>query len=224
MRRLAQPSWHRQGAALLILVLFSITLTCTVTSLRWINKSFPGFVVIANRVIASASLPHWPVAHHGGIYQHVVLAVDDHPVNAAEELYRIVRQFPPGTPLTYTLEKDGRVSRVTLPSLIFTRKDYVLLFVAYLFNGVAIALIGISVWLLKPRSPASQALCLTGVVVGIFCVTGTDLYFPHWFFRLHVSAEALFPAGLVHLALVFPVNRLRSGTSFIVGLPYLVSV
>ena len=89
---------------------------------------------------------------------------------------------------------------------------------------MAIALIGISVWLLKPRSPASQALCLTGVAAGVFCVTGTDLYFPHWFFRLHVSAEALFPAGLFHLALVFPVNRLPLGRSFLMGLPYLVSL
>ncbi len=164
------------------------------------------------------------MAQHGDIYQHVVLAVNGHPVHTAEELYRLVGQFPPGTLLTYRIEKDDRVSQVVLPSLLFTRTDYVLLFVAYLFNGVAIALIGISVWLLKPRSPASQALCLTGVAAGVFCVTGTDLYFPHWFFRLHVSAEALFPAGLLHLALVFPVNRLPRRGSFLVGVPYLVSL
>jgi signal transduction histidine kinase len=224
MSRSPQPSWHRVGAALLVLALLSLTLTCSVTSLRWIDKSFPGFMVVAHGVIASASLPHWPVAQHSGIYQHLVLAVNDQPVTTAEEIYGMVGQFPPGTLLTYTLRKDGHVSQVVLPSLIFTRVDYVLLFVAYLFNGVAIALIGIIVWLLKPRSPASQALCFTGVMAGVFCVTGTDLYSPHWFFRLHVSAEALFPAGLLHLALVFPVNRLPRGRSFLIGLPYLVSL
>ena len=40
-------------------------------------------------------------------------------------------------------------------------------------------------------------------------MTAADLYGPHWFFRLHVVAESLLTAGFIHLALVFPTDRLR---------------
>jgi signal transduction histidine kinase len=44
--------------------------------------------------------------------------------------------------------------------------------------------------------------------VGIFALTAADLYGPHWFFRLHVLGECAVAPALIHLALVFPTNRL----------------
>jgi hypothetical protein len=179
---------------------------------------------MANRVIASVSLPHWPVAHYSHIYQQAVVAVNDQPVSSSQQLYALVRSLPPGSPLTYTLEKDGHSSQLTLPSVTFTLKDYFLLFVAYLFNGLALALIGIKVWFLKPATPASRALLSLSVTGGFFAITAADLYSPHWFFRLHVLGEAFFPAGLIHLALVFPVDRLRRYRSVFLSLPYLAAL
>ena len=39
-------------------------------------------------------------------------------------------------------------------------------------------------------------------------MTAADLYGPHWFFRVHVVAESMLAAGFIHLALVFPTDRL----------------
>jgi signal transduction histidine kinase len=192
------------------------------TSARWIGTTFPGFFVMANRVVASVSLPHWSVADHTDIYQKVVVAVNDQTVVTAEELYALVRHLPPGTPLTYTLEKEGQRSRATLPSLTFTLQDYFLIFGAYLFTGLTIAVTGIGVWYLKPDAPASRALLMTGLATGLFALTGPDLYGPHWFFRLHVLGEAFFLAGYIHLALVFPVDRVRHHRQLFLLLPYLI--
>lgn len=216
--------WRRGCAAVLALLAVGLALTCSVTGARWIDTSFPGFFVMANRVVASVSLPHWPVARYSQIYQQAVVAVNGQPVTTAEELYALVRHLPPGSSVTYTLEKDGQTYQLTLPSLSFTREDYILLFIPYLLSGLALALIGIGAWFLKPTAAASQALFIGGLAGGVFALTGVDLYGPAWFFRLHVLGEAFFPASLlVHLTLVFPVDRFRRYRTVLLAVPYVVA-
>lgn len=64
---------------------------------------------------------------------------------------------------------------------------------------------------LRPTGTASVGMVSACVGLGVFALTAADRYGPYWFVRLHILAEALFPAGFVHLALVFPRNRLRRG-------------
>jgi signal transduction histidine kinase len=218
-----QPRWRNLSAVLLTSLVLGLALTCTITSLHWIGAPFPGFFIMANRVIASVSLPHWSIAQSHHIYQHAVVKVNDHPIATAEDLYATVRQLPPGSPITYTLEKDRRTSQATLPSQLFTRGDYILLFVPYLLSGLTLALTGIAVWFISPYTPASLALLISGLAGGLFAITGVDLYAPSWFFRLHILGEAIFPAGLLHLALVFPVDRLRRFRTAFLFFPYLVA-
>ncbi|MBI3249800.1 MAG: hypothetical protein HYZ50_25170 [Deltaproteobacteria bacterium] len=220
------PLWRKGCAAAFIAFAIGLAATCGITSARWVHTTFPGFLVMDNRVVASVSLPHWPVAHRSpsSVYQHVVIAVNGQPVVSSADLYALVRRLPSGVPVTYTLEKDGQLSSLSLPTVTFLLSDYVLLFVAYLFNGLALAFIGVGVWFLKPATPASLALFLGGITSGLFTLTAADLYGPHWFFRLHVLGEAFFPAGFIHLALVFPVDRLRRRRALVLAVPYLVAL
>jgi len=220
---MSQQRGNKSLSVLLLMLVTGVTLICGVNSTRWVQTVFPGFFVMANRVVASVSLPSWPVAAHGQIYQHAVIEVNGQPLTSSEELYAIVRQLPAGATVTYTLEKNNSRAQISLPTQTFTLQDYVFLFGSYIVSGLALALTGLTVWTLKPQIPASQALFATGIAGGIFALTGLDLYGPHWFFRLHVIAEALFPAGLLHLALVFPVDRLRRGRTLLLSLPYVIS-
>ena len=202
---------HRRPWAAIVAVLLTLLFAGLGARLsaRWIGTAFPGFFVMDNRVVASVSLPHWPVADQTDIYQAQVVAVNAHLVQTSDELYTAVRSLPIGTAVTYRLEKHGETFQKTLPSSLFTLQDYGLLFGAYLFVGLAFALSGIGVWFLTPAIPASRAFLTTGCTLGLFALTAADLYGPHWFFRLHVLSEALLPAGLLHLAFVFPVERLQ---------------
>lgn len=215
---------QKQKAVMLLFIAGGVALTCALTSVRWIGAPFPGFFVMANRVIPSISLPHWTIADHSRLYQHAVVAVNGRSVETSAALYAIVQSTPPGASFTYTLEKDGQQEQVTLSSLPFTWRDYILLFGLYLFNGVALVVIGVGVWILKPDAPASFALLTFGLAGGTFALTGADLYGPHWFFRLHVLGEAFFPAGLIHVALVFPVDRSRRCCPRVVALPYILAL
>ena len=221
MQRTHLP-WQKGITLTFIGITVGLALVCGITSARWVGTTFPGFFVMANRVVASVSLPHWPVATQRHMYQEVIVAVNGQAVTTSAELYDAVRRLPVGSLVTYTLEQDSQRSHVALPSLTFTWQDYFLIFGAYLFTGLAIAVTGIGVWYLKPDSPASHALLITGLATGLFALTGPDLYGPHWFFRLHVLGEAFFLAGYIHLALVFPVDRVRRHRRLFLLLPYMI--
>src|SRR5206468_2703213 len=69
--------------------------------------------------------------------------------------------------------------------------------------------IGVGVWALSPRRATTWALQAIGLCVGVYALTAMDLYGPHVLFRLHALAEAFLPAVFLHLALLFPVRRMR---------------
>src|SRR5229473_3201818 len=178
---------------------------------------------MSNRVIASVTLPHWPSANRE-IFQHEAVAINGRPIATPQDLYKRISESPSGTRFVYTLLKDGTGSYYTAASMKFTSRDYLLIFVPYLVSGLGLALIGIVVWYSKPQAPASVALLIGGLSGGLFAITGTDLYSPYWFFRLHVLGEAFFPASLLmHLALVFPVDRFRHHRRLLLSIPYAVA-
>src|SRR5262245_58424393 len=108
MNMLSRWLSQKEKAVILLLLAGGLALTCALTSVRWIGTPFPGFFVMANRVIPSISLPHWTIAGHNRLYQHAVVAVNGHSVATSTALYTLVQSLPPGTSFTYTLEKDGQ--------------------------------------------------------------------------------------------------------------------
>jgi signal transduction histidine kinase len=200
--------WSAIATGVLSGVLFAVV---SLNSAPWVGKTFPGFFVMANRVIPSIALPDWFASSPSGLFQHEVAAVDGAPVSSAAEVYARVGAPPPGRPIRYTLRgADGVVSTEELPSRSFSGLDYVLVFGSYLVCGAAFIIAGLLVFLLKPHGAASAGLLSAGLAIGVFALTAADLYGPHWFFRLHVLAECFASAGLMHLALVFPTDRIRA--------------
>jgi signal transduction histidine kinase len=201
-------------AATVLLVVVSINTT------GWIGRTFPGFFVMANRVVPSIALPDWSRGNPSRLFQHQVIAVDGRLVHRAEDVYADVEARAPGSTVRYTVRAPGgEVFTAEVPARRFSGRDHALLFVAYLLTGVAFLSTGLLVIVLKPRSAASVGLLGACLTTGIFVVTAADLYGPHWFVRLHVLAESFLTAGFIHLALVFPTDRLRGRR-----LPALVAV
>ena len=67
-------------ATAIVLVTIAIAIRTTLTSLAWIGRVFPGFVLLDNRVIASVGLPGWSGAATPELFQSEILAVDGRPV------------------------------------------------------------------------------------------------------------------------------------------------
>jgi signal transduction histidine kinase len=179
-------------------------------SASWVGRTFPGFLVMRNQVIASVTLADWLPIETGRLFQNEVVALDGAPVASSTALYAAVAARAPGTPIRWTLRApDGVEHEETIAARRFSGWDYARLFAAYLLVGVTFVATGLVVFYLTPESAAARGLLAAGLCVGLFALTGADLYGPHWFFRLHVAAETLAAAALIHLALVFPTDRLR---------------
>jgi hypothetical protein len=212
----------RVGVTASAVVTAALLVVAAINSTRWIGSTVPGFFLMANRVVASIALPDWLEVDPSRLFQHQVLAVDDVPVSTAAAVYTHVGSRPPGTPIRYTLRAPGgETSTLVVRSRRFTAVDYALVFGAYFFNGLAFAGTALLVYLLKPRNAPSRALLVAGLATGVFIITAADLYGPHWFFRLHVVAESLMGAGFLHLALVFPTDRLRRHRRAVLAAVYL---
>ena len=194
--------------AALLLVMVSVLAGFGVRAgVAWVDRPFPGFFLLANRVVASVSLPSWPVAEQRELFQATLVAVNGAPIATASEVYARVGAMPAGTPVVYTFERHGAPVVRAIESQLFGWRDAFLIFGCYLFNGLLFAAIGIGVWALSPGRATTWALLGVGLCCSTYALTGMDLYAPHWFFRVHALAECFLPAVFIHLALFFPVRR-----------------
>lgn len=195
------------GAGVVLALLLA---TVAANSFGWIGRTFPGFFVMENRVVPSIALPSWADGDAARLFQHQVLAVDGQPVRDAAAIYAAAEAAGPDRTLHYRLRAAmGAEVAADVTTRTFTLSDYAYLFGAYLLNGLAFCAIGLLVPWLARRDPAGWGLSAATLSTGIFVATATDLYGPYWFVRLHVAAEASMAAAFVHLALVFPTDRLR---------------
>jgi len=229
MKTIVQPKKgvSREAAliAFLALVCAGIFLTCVFNSLQWIGKPFPGFLLMDNRVVPAAGLPQWTGLQAGKIFMCELVAVDGHPVQSSQWLREYIASMTPGKALQYTFHRGDETLELSIPVMLFTGKDFLLLFVFYFMNGFAFIVVGFVVRIIRPGNPASLGMFLLGLCAGLFATTGCDLYGPHWFFRLHVLMECCMPAAIVHLALVFPeMSRRVRERPALLALPYLAAL
>src|SRR6185369_6913765 len=133
---LPTPTAVRVLAAVIALAGLAVAARATYTSVGWIGRVFPGFVLLDNRVIASVGLAHWTGTALPDLYQNEVLAVGDRPVHSTPETYAAVQAYEPGTPIRYRLRHgDGSERTVTVAAERFETRDWALLFGMYLLNG-----------------------------------------------------------------------------------------
>ena len=209
MREAQQTASQLYRGVLAIAALVGVAATFTIGAHArvWIGKPFPGFFVLANRVIPSVGLGHWSGTRDGAVYQRVVVAVDGVPVASAREVYHRVAAQPPGRAFTYALRRGSTTETVTLASHRFSTVDYAAIFAVYLVDGFLYLVLGIlGAWLL-PETDLGRALLYVGSLAAIFALSAVGLYGPEATMRIHTLAEAFLPAALIYLSVVFPRAR-----------------
>jgi signal transduction histidine kinase len=188
--------------------MFILLLVVGWNSTEWVGRTFPGFLVLGNRVVPSIALPEWTDGPPSVFFQHEVVEIDGRPIVTADAIYAHVAGAPPGTVFVYRLRAPSGVDQIVpVGSRRFGGRDYVFLFGAFVCLGLVFFGTGAWVAFVAPRTPASLGLLSSGTAAGLFALTAVDLYGPWWFMRLHVVAETWLAAGFLHLAAVFPTDR-----------------
>lgn len=206
----SESSWPRGGRAFWIAAAAAVAITavCTVNSLRWINRPFPGFFVWDNLFLPAVGDTDWTGYEAGVPFHGRVLAVDGAPLDSAGALYGRAAALPLGSIAHYEFEApDG--ARLTLPvrTMRFAAVEYLWTLGNYLVVGILLTLLGFTVVALRPDAPAARAMWIAAATWGLYLVTAADIFGPAWFRPLCLLLQALGPATLVHLALSFPEER-----------------
>lgn len=203
------PRLYRPLLVAAALMAVAATLGAGLSARDWIGRPFPGFFVLANRVVPSVGLPRWAGSRDGSIYQRAVVAVDGEPVAGNAQVYARVAERPAGTMFTYALRRGATTDMLALASDRFSTEDYWTVFGAYLASGVLYLALGLLAAWLHPRAHLGRALLCAGGAGGIYALSAVGFYDAGGAMRVHALAEAFFPAALVYLALVFPRERGR---------------
>jgi signal transduction histidine kinase len=178
----------------------------TFTSSAWVGKTFPGFMLLDNRVVASIGLAHWSGASVPGLFQSEVVAVDGRPLGSASAIYAYVASLSVGTPVRYQVRRGGREEDVVIPTQRFDGRDWTFLFGAFLVCGLTYMASGLVVWLARP-GPMGHAFIAFGIAWAVFLLTAMDLYGPAAFFRVHAASETLLAPAMLQLTALFPEPR-----------------
>src|SRR5262245_47726495 len=105
--------WRDPSFVALAGVLLLAAVVCGTSSSRWVGRPFAGFLLLENRVVASAGLSSWPATAGGEIYQHELVEVDGRALASPGDLQRYIESLPIGTPVTYRLRGgQGETVRV----------------------------------------------------------------------------------------------------------------
>ena len=195
---------HRRIVSVAAAGLFAVVVFLGANSLSWIGSVFPGFLVLENKVVASAGLSSWGAPETGSLAYHEILEVDGIPLREPGDVLERAQATSPATPIVYLTRKGSETLEVSFESQQFSLSDYIWFFGFYLLVGVAFAGVALSLLFLAPDEPPARGSAAFLGFIGLWALTSIDLYGPYHFFRVHALCETLVVAGTLHMALVFP--------------------
>lgn len=196
------PRW----LPLTLLCVLAVFAVCLVNALTWLDRPFPGFLVLENGIVVSIGRAEWAHARYRSLPFARVLAVDGHPVTGGREVHAYVSAAGRGKRIAYTFRQGRDIFRLALRTRPFERADFTELFAAML--GVGLLMVMVSAWVVARRpAPETRALFFVCLAIGLVLITGPDAYGPYWFPTIAFTATCALPPAAFHLALTYPQRR-----------------
>jgi len=156
-----------------------------------------------------------------------IAAINSRPYRSFEELFfGGLRDDAPGSTNTYAVRRGDATVEVTVPTGRLGLRAVLWRSGPLFAMGLVYVLIGVLVFLMKPRARESWLFLVMTCFVGlrVSFAAPADLIRPTWLYDLRFLNETLLPASLIHLALTFPrTHPLLARRPRLALLPYLPS-
>lgn len=191
----------------LIGIMVAISASCFVAALSWLNKPFPGFLVYAYPYVGSYSLKEWPGRQVGIKFIDHIIAVEGQAIFGGKDVYQIISDKKPGTPVRYLVESGGKTREITVPVALFSIKDLLLTLGTIFPCGLVLCILSFIVVVLKPNMTSSWVFASLGLSLGGYLITGLDSMTSHILVPLHLVLASIYPFANFHLALIFPTRN-----------------
>jgi signal transduction histidine kinase len=170
---------------------------------HWLNEPFSGFFVHENLTVGPYSVPGWTGPTAGLQPLDRVLSMDGRDLRGRADLYDRVRSVPAGSSVHYRVIRNSRSLDLTISTMNFSLRDWLLSFGIYIFIGLAFLLIGVSPYFFRASSPAALPLCFMVLTVFAWFQSTFDFMtegiLPK---ELRIFALLLTPSAAIHLALL----------------------
>jgi class 3 adenylate cyclase len=207
----ALPSRQIAGRVVLGAIMAAVVLISAIAivqALTWVNEPFAGFLVNERLVLGNIGQYHWTGSTAGLRWPDKVVRANGYPVSSMRDLEAVAHRVPIGTPIAYTVEREGQHREVIAATMRFSWNDFLGTFGVTFVAGLIYVLVGLVVFLLKPDTKVSWAFFAACVSLSLFAITSFDIQSTHaGFIRIYLLVNAFWPAAFVHLALVFPARR-----------------
>jgi signal transduction histidine kinase len=173
-----------------------------------VGSVFPGFLVLDNGILASVYARDWTGPRAGLPFNGgVVVSIDGQPFPGGRALVDAVAAREPGVEIEWGVSHAGEPQSWRVPTMRFTWRHQTQTFGLYLFVAATLLAIGGLALALRPDSTTARSLAATlGSVGGLLALAVDHMSTHGWTEAYHVF-EALAPASILHLALVFPRER-----------------
>ncbi|MGH7770933.1 MAG: GAF domain-containing protein, partial [Candidatus Binatia bacterium] len=196
--------WQRKILLTLVGCLALIVVTGSlISSFQWIGGPFPGFFLYGNLTVAPDFLYPWSGRKEGLRFLDRIVSVQGEPINDPRDLYDLVRRYPPGSQLQYTIEQRGRSFQVMIPSMKFSFHDWLLSFGIYLLTGIGFLAIGFTPFYLGSTSPSASLLFFMVSTIFFWFTTTFDFMTTQVLPKeVRIFAFTLTPSAGIHLGLL----------------------
>jgi class 3 adenylate cyclase len=183
------------------------------------GRIFAGFWVMENLLVAIGG------PERGALQPFdVVRVMNGQVVESGRDIQAAIESQDPGAWFHYIVYRRGQLVEVDVPTRLHVRRDFLRFLGEGLLAGLLQLGIGAVVFLSRPGRPQSWLFLTFSLVAYVVSVTYADAHTTYRFSALFLTAWALWPATLVHLALTFPQRRqILRRFPRLVWLPYLVS-
>ena len=196
------------GRALFFTLILFVSITafiCFRNAVRWIDKPFAGFLVNERMVLGNIGEYYWTGTQAGLKYPDKIIAANGKAVHSMRDLDAVIHDVGIGEPIVYSIGRGKNVIEVTVPTMLFSMVDFVVIFGTYLFAGFAYLLIAVVVFVIKPGKNVSWAFLFVGFFLSIYCIASFDISSSHsGLIKLYLPALAFFPAAAIHFSFFFP--------------------
>jgi class 3 adenylate cyclase len=190
-----------------LMILSALLLSAIITRVAttWIDKPFAGFLLTRRMVVGYFKQYYWTGTQAGLRYPDKILKANNKNISSMKDLEEVVANTNIGDPIRYSVEREGKIIDVAIPSMRFSGTDFLMIFGIPLFEGIVYLILGVIVFILKPDTKVSWLFLLACFNEGIICLTTFDgestHFLPVW---IQLFMEPFLPAIILHLSLLFP--------------------
>jgi hypothetical protein len=200
--------------------------TAPVLALSWRNQPFPGFLVEHTLVANDRIGEGWTGRRAGLQAPYQVMRVAGDPVSTSDDIRQALQPYAIGdeVPVVTQLPEGEKEYFPSIQLMEFPAKDFFRLFWLPYFVGLAYALIGIWIYLLKGGSRPGRALSFFCASIALTLGLLFDVLTTHAFTSIWITSIALLGGALISLALRFPIEWAPVlKKHWLLAIPYFIS-